>query len=384
MADPDNNEPKPISGSNPAVNVIRAKIDALYKGEPDATEEVTEAVASSAPHSKHQEYMYKLSTSGQSLAEIQTAWHNYYVGLSDEEKHEVWQEFYQEHERQKTTGPTQETPEQNLIKPHTRNEEDGEQPATVAEVKRDIVRRAFKDSKLAKNHHVRSIVFGLGMGSIVLLFLLFGFFNERFVAPFITPSRSVSSTPIIIDPESSAVSKDPKIIIPKINVEIPVVYDVSTKEKDIQSNLEGGVVHMSNTPKPGELGNSAIVGHSSNNIFNKGKYKFAFVLLKQLEKGDTFYVNRGGTRYVYKIYDKKIVAPTDISILGANDKPATVTLITCDPPGTSINRLIIVGEQISPDPQKNKQSSVKTGSETETPIVPSNAPSLWQRLLDVF
>ena len=29
---------------------------------------------------------------------------------------------------------------------------------------------------------------------------------------------------------------------------------------------------------------------SSNNILNKGKYKFAFVLLKQLESGDTFMI----------------------------------------------------------------------------------------------
>ena len=140
---------------------------------------------------------------------------------------------------------------------------------------------------------------------------------------------------------------------------------------------------MSNTPKPGELGNAAIVGHSSNNIFNSGKYKFAFVLLSRLEKGDTFYINRGGTRYVYKIYRKDIVSPNDTSVLGNNDKEATVTLITCDPPGTSINRLIVVGEQISPSPSKNAKSSVPA-EDTGLSIVPGNAQSLWQRIIDAI
>ncbi len=370
--------------ADPAVNVIRAKISALYQDEPNAAEEIVQTGTITKPQSKHQAYMHKLSTSGKSLAEIQTEWHNYYVGLSDKEKHEVWQEFYSEHGKQKKTAPTHETPPEQAGSAHKPVESPGQKTGdarNVAQVKKQIVRRALKDSKLAKNHHVRSIVFGLGMGSIVMLLFLFSFFNERFIAPFITPSRSVSSTPIIIDPASSAVSKDPKIIIPKINVEIPVVYGGGIAEADIQKDLENGVVHMSNTPRPGQLGNSAIVGHSSNNIFNQGKYKFAFVLLSKLEKGDTFYINYNGVRYVYKIYEKKIVPPTDVSVLGSNDKTATVTLITCDPPGTSLNRLIIVGEQISPNPTKNSASTAEAIDET-TDIVPGNAPSLWQRITD--
>ncbi len=382
MADSDNQPQQANNGADPAVNVIRSKIDALYRDEPAAGEEAVVANEAASSRSKHQEFMYRLSTSGKSLAEIQTQWHNYYVGLSDEEKHEVWQEFYEEHSKAKTTGPVGEEPPQHIE--HLEHDMPGSDhdQRSVADVKRQIVRNTLRNSKLAKNHHVRSIVFGLGMGSIVMLFLLFGFFNERFIAPFITPSRSVSSTPIIIDPESSKVGKEPKIIIPKINVEIPVVYGVSTSEKAIQDNLEKGVVHMSNTSKPGELGNAAIVGHSSNNIFNQGKYKFAFVLLSRLEEGDTFYINREGVRYVYKVYEKKIVKPSDTSVLRDKDKPATVTLITCDPPGTSLNRLIVVGEQISPDPLDNKKSSATTAADESPAIVPGNAESLWQRIVD--
>src|SRR5690606_19356372 len=137
------------------------------------------------------------------------------------------------------------------------------------------------------------------------------------------------------------VSKEAKVIIPKINVEIPVIYDeTSVAEADFQEALERGVVHYATTSQPGENGNTVIFGHSSNNIFNSGKYKFAFVLLNRLEPGDTFMLHKDGVRYVYKVFDKKIVSPTDFSVLNpVEGKTATASLITCDPPGTTLNRL---------------------------------------------
>ena len=221
------------------------------------------------------------------------------------------------------------------------------------------------------------------MGAIVMLFLLFGFFNERFIAPFITPSRNVSSTPLILAPNNAAVGKEPKIIIPKINVEVPVVYDVPTiDEPAVQKGLERGVLHYATTPNPGEQGNSVIFGHSSNNILNSGKYKFAFVLLSRLEIDDTFYIQKDGIRYVYKIFDKRIIKPSDTSILGSIEgRSATATLITCDPPGTSVNRLIVSGEQITPDPSGNIASTaLQTDQKPE--ILAGNAESLWHRIVN--
>jgi sortase A len=151
-------------------------------------------------------------------------------------------------------------------------------------------------------------------------------------------------------------------------------------ETEVQKALEGGVVHYASTPNPGEQGNSSIVGHSSNNILNSGKYKFAFVLLKRLEAEDTFFVQKDGIRYTYKVYKKEIVSPDNVAVLGTQDRPNTMTLITCDPPGTSLNRLIIVGEQISPDPNTNKQSTAIEVTNDSTNKLPSNAPTLWSRL----
>ena len=366
-----------------AADLIRGRLENIYAAEPSAKKEVAEAKAS-GHRTKHQDFMYKLSTSGKSLAEIQTAWHNYYVGLPDDEKHQVWHEFYSAHKQQShyaqatahQTAP-EPKPERPLPAPpkHHRND-----TRSVAELKRQINHKAGQRGRLKAKHHFQSLLFGLSMGSLVLVVLLFSFFNDRIIAPFITPSRHVSSTPIIIDPNSTAVGPESKIIIPKINVEIPVDYNESSiDEKAVDSSLENGILHYPTTVSPGELGNAAFFGHSSNNIFNKGKYKFAFVLLKRLENGDLFYLTKGGKRYTYQVYDKKIVKPTEVSVLGNTDKPATATLITCDPPGTSINRLVVYGQQISPSPSTNVASSVKAYSTTPT-ILPSNAPSLWSRL----
>jgi sortase A len=365
-----------------AANIARSKLASLYKEEPDAKKEIVGASAAAHP-SKHQRFMQSLSTSGKSLAEIQTAWHQYYVGLSDREKHEVWQEFYAVHDKSQQRATAADKPQEQPPKTAPK----AAKPQSVADLKQKIIRSANsgRGRKPSRKQHLHSLFFGLGTGAIVMLILLFGFLNERFIAPFITPSRAVSNTPIIVDPNSTAAGPESEIIIPKINVEIPVVYDVDTvQEAAIQQGLERGVVHYASTPDPGQQGNTVIVGHSSNNIFNQGKYKFAFVLLNKLEIGDTFYLTKGGVRYAYKIYEKKVVAPTDVSVLGPTDKPATATLITCDPPGTSVNRLIVVGEQISPDPTKNTASTANPATGESSGIVPGNAPSLWSRILDLF
>lgn len=380
---------------NAAADLIRKKIETLYRIEPDAVDEAVESFQSPKDErSVHQKYMYELTTSGKPLAEIQTSWHDYYQGLNDRGKHEVWQEFYSANQQHMAAfSPVHNSPDQIPVpdvntavvtqfqeeKPPATNHI----PAklrTVSELKNQILGTVRTRGKLSKKQHLQSIGFGLGMGAVVLLILLFGFFNERFISPFITPNRIASSTPLIFD-AGNLVGPESKVVIPKINVEAPVVYDVATvEEAAIQSGLERGVVHYATTSNPGEQGNSVIFGHSSNNILNKGKYKFAFMQLNRLEVGDTFYLQKDGTRYVYKIFDKKIVKPTDLSVLHpSTGKTAVATLITCDPPGTAVNRLIITGEQISPDPSRNLATTALSTDE-QPKILAGNAESLWHRM----
>lgn len=382
--------------SSDAANVIRGKLDRIYSDEPDAQQELKEVKSLHNSHlSTHQKYMDELSRSGRSLAEIQTAWHEYYQQLSDEEKHQVWHEFYANHQKKaEAKKPKPEAKKTHRATAKQRRERQKRTipepaPRTIQEPKKDLLGRVARRSARSKRSaHAHSLLFGLGVGTIVLFIMMFTFFNERFVTPFIRPSVNVSATPIIVDPnDNGPVSADPKIIIPKINVEAPVVYDEpSVDEKAIQNALERGVVHYAITPNPGEFGNSVIVGHSSSNILNSGKYKFAFLLLKSLENGDTFIVHHNKTRYVYKVFDKFVTHPKDISVLNppGEGRKAIMTLITCDPPGLSTNRLIIQAEQIFPNPDRNKESSVDPTAQTapEPEELPSNAPSLWSRLID--
>ncbi len=374
---------------NQAADLIRHKLNNIYSKEPNASEEARESETASNP-SKHQKYMNELSASGKSVAEIQTAWHEYYQSLSDKEKHQVWQEFYEVHDKQSsyakaTVTPPQQTAPELKLPPIQSIPHNGEHiQKSLAELKEQITSKVRVRGKLTKKQHLKSILFGLSLGSLTVLILLFGFFNERFIAPFITPSRNVSSTPLILDPNSSSVDPSPQIIIPKINAQSPVVYDVPTiDEKDVQTGLERGVVHYITTPNPGEQGNAVFFGHSSGNIFNRGKYKFIFVLLSLLDNGDTFYVQKDGVRYVYKVIDKKVVKPTDVDVLNSYPgKSATATLITCDPPGTNVNRLVVTGEQISPDPVKNIASTAKT--EEKPSVLAGNSESLWHRLINAI
>lgn len=379
LPEPENN------GNDEAANLIRSKLDALYANEPDAVSEAIEAVRP-GKHSKHQKFMAELTSSGKPFAQIQTEWHEYYQSLPDNEKHEVWNEFYS---AQETVKPAFQPYQQSTIDPTTgayigniatevAPVSKKERAESIASIKNQLTAKVGARGKLSRKQNLKSLLFGLSAGLVTVLILLFGFFNERFIAPFITPSKNVSGTPLI---SSSVVGKDPKIIIPKINVEVPVVYDVKTIDEDaVQAGLERGVVHYATTSSPGEKGNGAIFGHSSNNLLNKGKYKFAFVLLNRLQIDDTFYIEKDGVRYVYKVFDRKVVTPDQVSVL--NDVPgktSTMALITCDPPGTALKRLVVWGEQISPDPNGNKASTaIKTDDSPEK--LAGDAESLWSRI----
>ncbi|MDB5170398.1 MAG: hypothetical protein JWO35_92 [Candidatus Saccharibacteria bacterium] len=403
--------PQPTPQGTPdaeaAADVIRDKVSRIYAAEPDAIQELTETEHVQR-RTKHQQFMHELSTSGKDLATIQTEWHNYYQNLPPDQKHQVWQEFYSS-QSVLTNGPaasaTPHTPadpqalaehKQQAASTSTRAKKAAAKPKRPKPRKlRDArstkeVQSAIRDSvtaggKLKAKHHLQSLLFGLGMGLIVVMIFLFGFFNEVIIAPFIQPSRAAASTPLIVSNTSIAASAQPEVIIPKINVQIPVNYDGNTTdEASIENDLESGVVHYPTTSEPGQNGNAAFFGHSSNNIFNKGKYKFAFVLLHTLVPGDTFYLTYNSKVYVYKVISKNVVEPTQVEVLNpVAGQTATATLITCDPPGTSLHRLVIVGQQISPDPSGNTVATTASTAVSDAPAtaLPGNGPTLWTRLL---
>jgi LPXTG-site transpeptidase (sortase) family protein len=162
-------------------------------------------------------------------------------------------------------------------------------------------------------------------------------------------------------PSSAQAPATSQIVIPGINVTAPVVYAPSLNEADILTALENGVVHYATTAIPGQPGNVVIFGHSSDDWWKPGNYKFVFVLLDKLSAGDTVTVDYHSQSYTYVVTGSQVVAPTDVSVLMPTAVP-TLTLITCSPVGTSLRRLVVTARQVSPAP----------GTEAVSPVSPAN------------
>lgn len=170
----------------------------------------------------------------------------------------------------------------------------------------------------------------------------------------ITIKNTHAASPMIEDIIIPVYPPDNRIVIPKIGQNIPI-QEVSTEnllkenwqalEDDIQKSLEKGVVHYPGTAVPGQIGNVFITGHSSYYVWSPGKYKDTFALLHNVEVGDSIIVYYNENKYTYLIEDVKIVHPDQVDVLKQSDDKR-LTLMTCTPIGTALNRLIITAKQI--------------------------------------
>jgi sortase A len=94
-------------------------------------------------------------------------------------------------------------------------------------------------------------------------------------------------------------------------------------------------------------------------------------------------MNYLGKRYVYKVSDRKIIKPTEWRVLQqAKDKPQVV-LVTCTPVGTAQSRLLVYGEQISPDPG-TAAAQPKNNENSNPNTIPGNSPTFFERLHDLL
>lgn len=147
---------------------------------------------------------------------------------------------------------------------------------------------------------------------------------------------------------------DNRIIIPRINQNIPIVRvssealiqrDWGALEKDMQEALRDGVVHYPGTSLPGQTGNIALTGHSSYFPWDPGRFKDVFALLHKVVEGDHIVIYWDQKKYVYEVSSIKIVLPDDIEILKQTPEDK-LTLITCTPVGTNLKRLIVEAKPI--------------------------------------
>ncbi|MDR1033117.1 MAG: class D sortase [Candidatus Nomurabacteria bacterium] len=311
-------------------------------------------------------------------------WHQY---------HSAWQSYYRKYYenyytsavRKVAASQAKQAPSQKVVVPKVEDEEKTKEQAFDS--LRDRIRARASDhaQKIRKSRHFIPILAGL----VVILAFVFLQYNRWFIATvsaYIMPTQ-VSSNITEIDPTVSAnVGPDPKLIIPKINIEVPVVFGIGNDYKSQQEGMNHGVTHFAipgASSTPGQVGNTVLSGHSSNDVFDNGSYKFIFAQLDRLDNGDTIYINYEGARYTYAVTKKEVVLPTDVSkLVYQTDKPV-LTLITCTPLGTAKYRLLVTAEQVSPSPNDAKPSGSAAGQK-DTTEMPSNSPTFIERIINFF
>ncbi|MDD4027330.1 MAG: sortase [Candidatus Shapirobacteria bacterium] len=150
--------------------------------------------------------------------------------------------------------------------------------------------------------------------------------------------------------EIKPVNTDFSIVIPKIKVNANVVKNVDPFDSRIyQKALTEGVAHAKGSGLPGFPGNTFIFAHSAINWYQASQYNSIFYLTNKLEPGDEIFIYYKGSKYRYSVTEKKIVAANEISYLSDSQNATTqstssLTLMTCWPPGTDLNRLIILAK----------------------------------------
>jgi len=362
---------------------MRQQIDQLYNQQ-ETAEKKAEDQSTQAANPYHQTHSEKADHNAFNADH----WKNY---------HNQWQKYYQQYyeryymaqmkkRQQQLAGEHRAVtqPQPGLV---TAGEPEPNETVTrdqaVSELRDNLVSKIREHSgKVRRSRHFMPIAMAL---SVALIFGILQY-NRLIIAQvkaYVSPG-SINPANLIVDPTTSTkVSAEPKLIIPKINVDAPVVYDVpSIAEEVVQEKLKGGVVHYpipGANSLPGQKGNTVILGHSSNDVFDDGAYKFVFVQLDKLNVGDTFYLNYQGTRYTYNVTEKKIIDPTEVSTLVINNGKPLATLVTCTPPGTALKRLVVIAEQVSPDPDNASAATEEKPSGNSTAI-PGNSPTLFERL----
>jgi len=138
------------------------------------------------------------------------------------------------------------------------------------------------------------------------------------------------------------------IVIPKIDAKANIVANVDTSNKEEYLDaLQKGVAHARGTNFPGQNGRIFLFSHSTDSPLNFARYNAIFYLLKKLEVGDRIIVFFSDRKYVYEVKDEKIVSPNDTTWIQPKTGEEELVLMTCDPPGTNWNRLLVFAKPVT-------------------------------------
>ena len=369
----------------------------------------SEMSARAEPQNPHQAVLESLLNSGLPADKIEQEWQTYYQALPDGDKHHLWQTLHGPIDEPQAPDPEPEPePELILSSPsepargavglrqqaqrsfgefsrrfHRGWQKSWQTPESIKHSRRQVIAYNLKTVLVAT-------VVGLGVYSL----FQFTVWNENHLQPYLRPQANAAQAQVIVTPGATLVDPAPRLYIPKLAIELNVDYEVPRRQaeesfddlnKRFQGALTNAVVHYPTSSLPGEGSNVVIMGHSGGNFFSEGNpnYKFAFSRLRDLTTGDLIVANYGSRQYVYKVYESRVVLPSAVEVLRQAPKPNSITLITCDPPGNNIKRLVVWAEQISPIPSDQSTGGQLIDLDQLTgdgAVLPGNSPSLFESL----
>ena len=145
-----------------------------------------------------------------------------------------------------------------------------------------------------------------------------------------------------------------RLIIPAINLDVPLVESTTTISKDFtetsfDSDLENWVVKYPTTPNPWEVWNAFFFGHTSQEYWKNNPYGTVFRNIPQLKENDKIQVVWDWVLYEYKVLETVVVRPKEVndtySNFGDKDKEY-ITLMWCYPIWRIDKRMMIFAERI--------------------------------------
>ncbi len=132
------------------------------------------------------------------------------------------------------------------------------------------------------------------------------------------------------------------VVIEKLDIRLPIFQGVS------EENLSVGVGHIPDSSYPvGGIGtHTVLTGHRglpSAKMFRD---------LNRMQIGDIFVVESLSGKLLYKVYEIKVVIPTQTEDLIIRDGRDLATLVTCDPYMIGSHRMLVMGERVVQEVQE--------------------------------
>ena len=143
---------------------------------------------------------------------------------------------------------------------------------------------------------------------------------------------------------------------------VNVLKPITEKESDIKAGnyesipiqklLKDGVVHLADSVMPGEVGNSYLVGHSSNYRQVISNYNFVFATLTQAKEGDEFIIfDPDGRELKFKVFESIVIDYTDVAtaVKDYGEKRVVTLQASVLVNGKPLKRRLVRGELILQD-----------------------------------